>query len=72
MVRSFERMSGKLWRAAAIRAVENFKRSRRNWTNLQNQKNKILEDLSLVRGKMQSQKTAVGRRRPKPPGGGSR
>ena len=26
---------------------------------LQNQKNKLLEDLSLVRGKMQSQKTAV-------------
>jgi len=28
-------------------------------TQLQNQKNKLLEDLSLVRGKMQSQKTAV-------------
>lgn len=29
-----------------------------NIKNLQNQKNKLLEDLSLVRGKMQSQKTA--------------
>lgn len=36
-----------------------FKDVQEELTKLQNQKNKLLEDLSLVRGKMQSQKTAV-------------
>ncbi len=36
-----------------------FKEVQDELNKLQNQKNKLLEDLSLVRGKMQSQKTAV-------------
>lgn len=36
-----------------------FKQVQEELDKLQNQKNKLLEDLSLVRGKMQSQKTAV-------------
>ncbi len=36
-----------------------FKEIQESLTKLQGQKNKLLEDLSLVRGKMQSQKTAV-------------
>ena len=36
---------------------ENFKKIQEELQKLQNQKNKLLEDLSMVRGKMQSQKT---------------
>jgi chromosome segregation protein len=36
---------------------ENFKKIQDELQKLQNQKNKLLEDLSMVRGKMQSQKT---------------
>src|SRR6185503_15644035 len=38
---------------------EKFKEIQEELNKLQHQKNKLLEDLSLVRGKMQSQKTAV-------------
>lgn len=40
-------------------AIEAFRNIQNSLENLQKQKNALLEDLSLVRGKMQSQKTAL-------------
>ncbi len=37
--------------------AQNFREIQTHFDNLQNQKNKLLEELSMVRGKMQSQKT---------------
>ena len=56
----------KHWKAGQPAGGGKFKIVQEELAKLQSQKNKFLEDLSLVRGKMQSQKTAHGRRRAKP------